>query len=156
MSIKIESIKDVKNTVDVKYQDLMLDFNYSYTQNSEFLKTNEIKDLKVSYDINAIRNSIQNMFLTNRGEKLLNPYFGIGLGGYVFEQVSESTAKDIGDAIVNNIATFEPRIKLNNVNISANEEDNSYTISLIISITQLNIESLNLTGVLNNNGFTFV
>jgi phage baseplate assembly protein W len=156
MSIKIESIKDIKNAENLKYQDLMLDFEYSYTQNSEFLKTNEIKDLKVSYDINAIRNSIQNMFLTNRGEKLLNPYFGIGLGDFVFDQVSESTAKDIGDAIVNNIATFEPRIKLNNVNISANEEDNSYTISLIISIAQLNIESLNLTGVLNNNGFYFV
>jgi phage baseplate assembly protein W len=156
MSIKIESINNVKNVNDLKYQDLKLDFEYSYTQNSEFLKVNEIKDLKVDFDFNAIKNSLRNIFTTNRGEKLLNPYFGAGLASFLFESVSESTAKSIGDTIVQNIALFEPRVKLNNVNIIANEDDNSYSISLIISVPQLKLELVNLTATLNNNGFTFV
>ena len=156
MSIKIESIANVIKKNDIKYQDLHLDFDYKYTKNPEFLKKDELIDLKVDYDLNAIKNSIRNIFLTNRGEKLLNPYFGIGLGNFVFEQVSESTARTIGDSIVDNINTFEPRIKLNKVNIVSNEEDNSYTINLVISVPQLKLDSVNLTGILNNAGFNFV
>lgn len=155
MSIKIDSISNVKNTNDIKYQDLNLDFDYTYTRNSEFLKRNEVVDLKVDNDINAIKNSIRNIFLTNRGEKLLNPYFGVGIAEFVFEQVSESTAKTLGDAIVDNINTFEPRVKIQKLNIVANEDDNSYTINIIISVPQLGQESVNLTGILNNNGFNF-
>ena len=138
MSIRIESIKDVTNINDLKYQDLKLDFEYSYTQNSEFLKKNEIIDLKVDYDLNAVKNSLRNMFITNRGEKLLNPYFGIGLASFVFDQVTQSTAKIIGDAIL------------------TNEDDNSYTINIIVSVPQLKAELVNLIGLLNNKGFTFV
>ena len=156
MSIRIESIKDVTNINDLKYQDLKLDFEYSYTQNSEFLKKNEIIDLKVDYDLNAVKNSLRNMFITNRGEKLLNPYFGIGLSSFVFDQVTQSTAKIIGDAILTNINTFEPRVQVNRVNVIANEDDNSYTINIIVSVPQLKAELVNLIGLLNNKGFTFV
>ena len=155
MSIKIESIKNVTNVNDLKYQDLKLDFEYTYTQNSEFLKKNEIIDLKVDYDLNAIKNSLRNMFLTNRGEKLLNPYFGIGLANFVFDQVTQSTAKAIGDAILSNITTFEPRVQVNKVNVIANEDDNSYIINIILSVPQLKAELVNLTGLLNNKGFNF-
>lgn len=156
MSIRIESIQDVTNINDLKYQDLKLDFEYSYTQNSEFLKKNEIIDLKVDYDLNAVKNSLRNMFITNRGEKLLNPYFGIGLASFVFDQVTQSTAKTIGDAILTNINTFEPRVQVNKVNVIANEDDNSYTINIIMSVPQLKAELVNLIGLLNNKGFTFV
>jgi len=156
MSIRIESIKDVTNINDLKYQDLKLDFEYSYTQNSQFLKTNEIIDLKVDYDLNAVKNSLRNMFITNRGEKLLNPYFGIGLASFVFDQATQSTAKIIGDAILTNINTFEPRVQVNRVNVIANEDDNSYTINIIMSVPQLKAELVNLIGLLNNRGFTFV
>ena len=144
------------NINDLKYQDLKLDFEYSYTQNSEFLKKNEIIDLKVDYDLNAVKNSLRNMFITNRGEKLLNPYFGIGLASFVFDQVTQSTAKIIGDAILTNINTFEPRVQVNRVNVIANEDDNSYTINIIVSVPQLKAELVNLIGLLNNKGFTFV
>jgi|LauGreDrversion2_6_1035139.scaffolds.fasta_scaffold05162_2 phage baseplate assembly protein W len=155
MSIRIESIKDTTNVNDLKYQDLKLDFEYTFTQNSQFLKKNEIIDLKVDYDLNAIKNSIRNMLLTNRGEKLLNPYFGMGLANFVFDQVTQSTAKAIGDAILSNITTFEPRVQLNKVNVIANEDDNSYTINIILSVPQLKAELVNLTGLLNNRGFNF-
>jgi len=155
MSIKIDSLANVVQKNDIKYADLRLDFDYKYTQNSEFLKKSELIDLKVDYDLNAIKNSIRNIFLTNRGEKLLNPYFGIGLTNFVFEQVSESTAKTIGDTIVDNINTFESRVKIVKVNIVAKEEDNSYLINLTLSVPQLGLESVNLTGILNNDGFNF-
>jgi len=155
MSIRIDSISNVKNTDDLKYQDLMLDFEYSYTKNKEFKKTNEIKDLKIDNNLNAIRNSLQNLFTTNRGEKLLNPYFGMNLGNYLFDQVTESNAKIIGDNIERNIRDFEPRVKINAIQVIANPDDNSYTIDLIMSVPQLEAELLKLRGLLNINGFTF-
>jgi phage baseplate assembly protein W len=156
MSIKIQSLSNVVNVKDLKYQDLKLDLEFSYTQNAEFAKTDEINDLKVDYDLNAIKNSIRNLFLTNRGEKLLNPYFGIGLGNFVFEQVDETTGRLIGDSILQNIEIFEPRVKVKQINVIANEEDNSYSIELNLIIPQLKVELLTLTGKLNNIGFIFV
>lgn len=156
MSIKIESLVNVKNSADLKYQDMMLDMEFSYTQNPQVKKVNEIKDLKVDYDLNAIRNSLRNLFLTNRGEKLLNPYFGMNLGNYVFDAVTESTAKAIGDNIRQNIEIFEPRIQLQQVQVIAREDDNSFVVSLVLAVPQLKLELLKLQGVLNNSGFTFV
>lgn len=156
MSIKIDSLSNIKNAEKLKYQDLKLDFEYNYTKNVQFEKINEIKDLKVDYDLNAIRNSLKNLFLTNRGEKLLNPYFGMNLGNYLFEQVNESVAKSIGDNILQNIQLFEPRVQVNQIQVVANEEDSSYTINLILSVPQLNLELLKLTGLLNNSGFVFI
>jgi len=156
MSIKIESLSNLVNVADLKYQDLKLDLEYTYTQNPEFKKVNEIKDLKVDYDINAIKNSLRNLFLTNRGEKLLNPYFGIGLGNYVFSQVTEATAAEIGNSILQNIKIFEPRVEVNNINVISNPDDNSYTINLTLNIPQLKGALLNLVGKLNNTGFSFL
>lgn len=155
MSIRIDSVSNVKNTDELKYQDLMLDFQYSYTQNKEFKKTNEIKDLKIDNNLNAIKNSLKNLFTTNRGEKLLNPYFGMNLGNYLFEQVTESNAKMIGENIERNIRDFEPRVKLNAIQVTANPDDNSYIIDIIMSVPQLEAELLKLKGLLNINGFTF-
>jgi phage baseplate assembly protein W len=156
MSIKIESLSNLVNVADLKYQDLKLDLEYTYTQNPEFKKVNEIKDLKVDYDINAIKNSLRNLFLTNRGEKLLNPYFGIGLGNYVFNQVTDSTAAEIGNSILQNIKIFEPRVEVNNINVISNPDDNSYTINLTLNVPQLKGALLNLVGKLNNTGFSFL
>lgn len=156
MSIKIESLSNVVNVEDLKYQDLKLDLEFAYTQNPQFKKVSEIKDLKVDYDLNAIKNSLKNIFLTNRGEKLLNPYFGVGLGNYVFSQVTEGTANEIGNAILQNIKIFEPRVEVNKINVISNPEDNSYTIELTLSIPQLKGQLLNLTGKLNNTGFNFL
>jgi phage baseplate assembly protein W len=156
MSIRIDSISNIKNADELKYQDLKLDFEYSYTKNPEFKKVDEIRDLKVDFNENAIKNSLRNLFLTNRGEKLLNPYFGMNLGNYLFEQITESTAKAIGDNILQNIQLFEPRVKVNQIQVIANEEDNSYSINLLLSVPQLNLELLKLTGLLNNSGFVFL
>lgn len=156
MSIKIESLSNLVNVEDLKYQDLKLDLEYTYTQNPEFKKVNEIKDLKVDYDINAIKNSLRNIFLTNRGEKLLNPYFGIGLGNFVFNQVTDATAAEIGNSILQNIKIFEPRVEVNNINVISNPDDNSYTINLTLNVPQLKGALLNLVGKLNNTGFNFL
>jgi phage baseplate assembly protein W len=156
MSIKIESLSNLVNVANLKYQDLKLDLEYTYTQNPEFSKVNEIKDLRVDFDINAIKNSLRNLFLTNRGEKLLNPYFGIGLGNYVFSQVTEGTAIEIGNQILQNIKLFEPRVEVSNINVVSDPEDNSYSINLSLTIPQLKGALLNLIGKLNNTGFAFL
>ena len=78
------------------------------------------------------------------------------MGNYVFSQVTEGTAIEIGNQILQNIKLFEPRVEVSNINVVSDPEDNSYSINLSLTIPQLKGALLNLIGKLNNTGFAFL
>ena len=89
------------------------------------------KDIVVDTNIEAIKNSIRNIFNTRPGEKVLNPEFGCSLEKYLFDPVSNLGAQAIGDDISNALATFEPRVTL---------------IKLYVETQPYNTQSVNLVG----------
>lgn len=156
MNITVESLQNNQNINDIKYQDLKLDLQFDYTRNNEFLKKNEVKDVKVSLNLDAIRNSLFNLFNTNKGEKLLNPYFGLSLTQYLFEPLSKSVAEQIGTDIATGIKLFEPRVILSQpVGINIDYDSNQYDITIIVDIPQINANDISFNGVLNTRGFIF-
>jgi phage baseplate assembly protein W len=153
-TIKLQSLnKPQQLQQGYTYSDLHLDLLYKYTQNSELLHTQEIKDIVVDYDLGAIRNSIINLFLTIPGQKILNPLFGINLSQFLFEPYDADTSQIIGQTIQDNITTFEPRVTINKIRVIAMPEDNSYEITLILGVPGLNYKSFQIAGVLSNSGF---
>lgn len=156
MAIKLSSLQ--KPTVTQStflYQDLKLDLAFDYTQNNQFLKTSEIKDIQVDYDYAAIRNSIFNLFTTIPGQKVLNPVFGINLIQYLFRPVNTTTANDIGKAVLKGITTFEPRVSVVNINVSVDQGNNQFIIALTVKMPTISSSSFRLVGTLSNNGFIF-
>ncbi|CAB5226356.1 baseplate wedge subunit [uncultured Caudovirales phage] len=145
------------------YRDLHLDFTPvygkspygAYTQNNELLKEQEIVDIVADYDLGAIRNSLYNIFTTIPGQKILNPYFGLNLMQYVFEVCDEDIANLIGNQIVSGITTYEPRVTLNKVKVTAEPENQQYTINIFFSVPTLGNTSFNLVGILSTSGFNF-
>jgi len=137
------------------YKDLKLDLKLNYTQNTQLLKTREIKDIQASEDVDAIKNSLFNLFTTMPGQKILNPIYGLNLTQYLFTGVSVANARIIGEAINQGIAQFEPRIKLLKLNIETDYDNNQYNISMIISVPSLNINNLLLNGILGESGYYF-
>lgn len=153
-TIKLQSLaKPQLTTSNFTYSDLHLDLKYQYTQNNELLRTPEIKDLVLDYDLGAIKNAIVNLFLTIPGQKILNPFFGINLVQYIFEPCDEYTAQVIGQAIQTGITTFEPRVTLTKIRVIPQIEDQSYDITIVINVPTLNNSSFQLVGVLSNSGF---
>ena len=61
------------------YRDIVLDLKIDYTKNTQLEKRREIKDLQISENLGAIKNSLFNLFTTMPGQKILNPLFGLNL-----------------------------------------------------------------------------
>jgi phage baseplate assembly protein W len=137
------------------YADLHLDLEGSYNVGNTLYQKPEINDFKLDYDINAIKNSLANLFSTTPGEKVLNPEFGMDLRKYLFDPATRDVAENIRDEIYRQIAKFEPRVKIQNINITVLEDVNEFDITLVINIPSLNIINVPLLGTLNNNGYVF-
>lgn len=123
------------------YSDLHLDF------------TNPIsKDITADFDVAAVKNSLVNLFNTVPGQNLLNPEYGLNLVRYLFEPINETNGRFIGNAIVNGITTYEPRVVIRSVDIETNEEEQTYYITLNILVPLLDTE-IRIPGTLNRTGF---
>lgn len=110
------------------------------------------RDILVDNDIDAIKNSLSNLFSTVPGQKLLNPTYGLNLLQFLFEPVTNSTANMIGEAIVNGITKFEPRVSVVKVKVVGDAENNEYDITLIIKIPALSqTDTITLNSLLSNN-----
>lgn len=116
------------------------------------------RDILVDNDLDAIRNSLSNLFSTVPGQKLLNPVYGLNLLQYLFEPVTTNTANIIGESILNGITRFEPRIKVDKVRVIGNAENNEYNISLTFRVPSFPAkDTLKLNAILSKNStFTFV
>ena len=87
----------------------------------------------------AIKNNLINYFLTNPGERPLNPNFGGGLRSFIFEQISTDNLDFLKERISNDLRTFFPNIEINNLEILRQEDLNTITVSLTYSVINTNI-----------------
>lgn len=161
MAIKLNVIRPTQEAENslrngYLYKDIDFDLKTSYTDNGELFKTDEKADLKPLYDAHAVLTALKNVLTTSPGEKLLNPAFGLDLRDYLFEPVTEVRGYFLGEDILFGLPIQEPRIELNEVRIIVNPEEQQYEINLNISIPSLDVYSLSLNGILNNDGYTFV
>jgi phage baseplate assembly protein W len=92
----------------------------------------------------AIKNNLINFFLTNPGERPLNPTFGGGLRAFIFEQINENNLDGLKENISFQIKNIFPSISITSLNIIRNDDTNSVTIQLKYSVINSNIND-NLT-----------
>lgn len=157
-NIKIQSLPKIgRKDVGFVYADLRMDLKLEHTDQQELEVSNEKKDVSISYDLAALRNSIINIFTTSPGEKILNPEFGLDLRDFVFEPVNDFTTERIKERIRQGLKKQEPRIEFEKEPIVIpNEDANEYTIEIVISSPSLEISGLLLRGLLGERGFTVV
>lgn len=137
------------------YKDLLLDLKVDYTKNLQLLKRREIKDIQISEDLGAIKNSLFNLFTTIPGQKILNPIYGLNLTQYLFVPVSQTQARIIGETILKGVQKYEPRVQLSKLNIEVDPDNNQYNVFMLINVPTLNITGVSLKGVLSESGYYF-
>jgi phage baseplate assembly protein W len=148
----LSNVNSNRNNANV-FSDLQLDLELNYTFNNQLNKKQQILDLNADTNLGAIYNSISNIILTSPGQKPLNPLFGIGFGDLLFLPVTTQRAISIGNAILQGIQTFEPRVVVLNVNVEPLEEEQQYIITLSISVPRFNTQQVQIVGVLDKSGF---
>jgi phage baseplate assembly protein W len=139
----------------IKY--IYQDFN---TLSMETLYSNAIiatkvkTDLNVSYDVQAVKNSVINILTTKKGEKILSPEFGLRIEDYLFEPVSDSVASAMSNEILQALSVTEPRVQVVFIQVLPFPDLNQYTINLSLRIPTLKT-SLSLSGSTENGNLNF-
>ena len=87
----------------------------------------------------AIKNNLINYFLTNPGERPLNPSFGGGLRSFIFEQIATNNLDFLKERISSNLTVFFTNILINNLEILKQDDLNIITVSLTYSVVNTNI-----------------
>jgi phage baseplate assembly protein W len=160
MAIRLDILRDRKNTDAYRrfsYADLKLDLDLnSHTPSTPVGVGKNPIDFRLSYDENAIFNSIRNIFNTKKGQKILNPTFGLDLEVFLFDNISRENADIIGKTIYEQMPIHEPRIIVQTVNVIANPDDNEYEITISIVIPSLDNRTATSTGILTEGTFNYI
>lgn len=78
-----------------------------------------------------IREAIRIVLMTEPGERLYLPTFGAGLGRFLFEPNTASTHTLIAERIQAALGAWEPRVKLESVEVAVDPDDPQAAIATI-------------------------
>jgi len=100
------------------------------------------KDIAELENEKAIGQSIRNILSTDNGERLFRPDLGAGIRQMLFEPMNAFTEAKMQTAIETAIEAQEPRVIVQSVGISADEDNYKYDIFIvcIVKDTQQEIE----------------
>jgi uncharacterized protein len=91
----------------------------------------------------VIRQNLKNLLLTNPGERIMDPHFGVGIKRFLFEQNITSTHKTIKTIISKQIKKYMPFLDLQDTEIiQDNEDGNAMYITISYLISPLNQRDL--------------
>ena len=138
---------------DSTYIDIHLDLEHDRAKNVGVTAQALDRDLRVSLDELAIRNSLINLFNTRPGQRILLPRYGVNLDGYLFEQISKLTAEILGDTLLEAIETWEPRVIVKKIKVIAEPELNQFSLIIKVEIPALRHTASTIFGVLATEGF---
>lgn len=96
----------------------------------------DIKELK---NVEAVKESIKNIFKTMQGSRRMLPGFAINLYNLLFEPVDRTTASEIGKTILNSITSWDDRPIIQKIIVVPNNARTLYDIK--ISFTLKNYKS---------------
>lgn len=102
------------------YSDLDLDFIPHPTTGDVVRKTGD----------DAIKRSVRNLILTNFYDRPFRPYIGSNTQKLLFELANPITANLIKDSILEVINNYEPRIKIMQLSVQLDEDNNGYNVTI--------------------------
>jgi phage baseplate assembly protein W len=99
---------------------------------------------------NAVKQSIKNLIMTDRGERLMQPNIGCDIRGSLFENIDPSTMLILEQNIKSTLRTYEPRCIVKGVEIIGNIDRNDLKVKIVFSVintTTLSSVTLDLNRV---------
>jgi phage baseplate assembly protein W len=102
------------------YSDLDLTFN----------RVPGTNDVALRFDENAVIASVRNLLLTNFYERPFQPEVGSNLNKLLFEPTSGITSTILDMEIRNTIKNYEPRVVVDELTVTLNEDENSFLVYL--------------------------
>ena len=106
------------------------------------------KDVIIKKDVDAVKQSVRNLILTNHYERPFHPEIGSGITNLLFEPLDPITANSLTRVIGEVITNFEPRAQVVSVDARPDEEKNSYEVTISFRVINVPGELVSLTTML--------
>ena len=87
--------------------------------------------------VESVKNNIRLLLQTELGERTMQPFLGMNLRQFIFEQITEDVKVQIENNIVDVFETWLPFVELKDIQISSDsvtEDCNKISINIIFSI----------------------
>ncbi|AIX20546.1 baseplate wedge subunit [Synechococcus phage ACG-2014e] len=97
-------------------------------------------DLVVVKDKAAIVQAITALLLTNKGERPFQPDLGCDIRKSLFEPLDYATSGLIRSQVLDVLGKYEPRIEVDDIIVSPDEQNNGYDVELYFTIVGRNDE----------------
>jgi phage baseplate assembly protein W len=124
----------------------------SFKDISLTFKSNPVNsDILALKNAQAIARSVRNLISTFPGEKFFNEEIGSDITRVTFEQFDTLTSTEIRDQIETTLTRFEPRIKLDTVEVSNDYGNLEFNVTVKYSIIGLDIEPQSIEFALQPN-----
>lgn len=95
---------------------------------------------------NQLKSNLINYFMTNPGERYMNPSFGAGLTRRVFDQLVDLNFETLKQQIQKDLNTYFPAVTIGNLEVYGNEDLNVLKVELTYSVNTFGItDTINLT-----------
>lgn len=88
------------------------------------------KDINRHVNEMAIINSVKNLILTNHYERPFQPELGSNIRRLLFENLDVITASSIEREIGQTLVNFEPRVRVNKIEVNADFDNNGFKVYL--------------------------
>jgi len=138
-------VKTAKKNDEYKLSDKRRDFYSDF--NHTFLAHPHTQQISRKTNADAVKMALRNLILTNKYEKLRNPDFGGNIRRHLFEPFDDQRIpQEIERHIKELVKNYEPRVRLNSVEVTSNEEYNEMNVHIVFSIiTSQTDETLDIT-----------
>lgn len=125
-SVQDGNLSNAPITTSVKRTNTDIDcsFERNPTTNDVYKKT----------EAAAVRQSIKNLLMTNRGSVPFKPVYGGNLESFLFQLDTEIEAYDIEEAVRTQIELFEPRAVLRRVTANIQGDYNSVSLTIVFQV----------------------
>lgn len=118
---------------NVLYRDIDLDVQLNTKNCEQTNKDYDVYTVKQLIDINAVANSLNNIFTWTQGERVLDPEFGTNLRKVLFEGITAQNSELIRAEVRNAISKYEPRIQIQDIyDISTTDDTENNTVQMRI------------------------
>ena len=104
----------------ILYSDFHKDLTINPISSDLALRTNE----------ESIKESLKNLILTDRGERLMQPNLGSDVRASLFENATPVTLKILEERVRDVINNFEPRVSIIDIDVTSLYDDNRVQVTI--------------------------
>jgi len=97
-----------------------------------------------------IKQNLKMLVLTNPGERVMDPNFGVGVGRYLFEMIEDNSVfSDIDSRIREQVSLYLPYVNIQRVEfLSENRNRNKINLKITYSVPRISLNDQLVTEVL--------